>query len=450
MVTYFFRIGSLIVALRSLLEIYAYSFLSPSPNKLNDWAYSDLQRFFHFADLQVITSNGTGCNEPISTIYEKSCYFHPWGVNVPTTLIRVLRWLGLGQSEHIGIGFWLGTCSILLIVAVFWVCLSPGLCFCSLLICLGSFPLRLALERGNIDLLILCLVLLMCIAYSKAALSRTKLTCTLLLLACICIYSFAGAAKVYPLAILPLLLVALTNKQLVLDKLSRYFLISLGGLSALLVVSFLAPDLPEMLKSSYADTSGGLGYGLQTFPGTTDNKLPLTIIRFLEISLLAYFILTVDELKTLTGVRTTQHVLCQQLSSLKIQGRVIASMYLLGSLLLVSTYLAFVNGIYRFLLPICLCMPVLSSVMLTTAKSKWLNPRHLMGFSGMLVMVLFFTVVGFYGYRPYLAGTNIQHLTSMFACWIVFPYLIAFLSSSCLVAIFSHASVDPIPPQGDF
>ena len=444
-----FRLGSLLVALRSLVEIYVYSFLSPSPNKSSDWAYSDLQRLFHFADLQVITFNGTGCEEPISTIYQKSCYFHPWGVNVPTTLIRVVRWLGLGQSEHVHIGFWLGTCSIVLIFIVFWSCLNPGLCFGSLFICLGSFPLRLALERGNIDLLILCLMFLMCITYSKAALTNTKPGCLLILVACICICFFAGAAKVYPLVTVPLLVAALTNKQLALERLSRYLLISLVVFLTLLVVSFIASDLPEMLKSSYADTSGGLGYGLQTYPGTIDNNLPPTLIRLLEIFLLVLSISRIEEIRRLTGASAVQKIVRQQLSSTSMEERMLASMYILGSSLLISTYLVFVNGIYRFLLPLCFCMPVLLSALLTLSKSAQSNHKHLTGFAGMLVMVLFMVAVGFYGYRPYLVATNIQHLTGMFMCWVVFPYLIAFLTSSSLGALFTKALVCPIRPRGD-
>ena len=436
-----YRLISLALFARAAIELFIYSYRPPGSSLGGYVAFSGLDRFYHFADLQVISFNGAGCEEPISTIYEKSCYFHPWGVNVPTTLIRLLRLIGVGEANHIHIGFTLGLAAMCGIICIYWICLKPWQCCLGIALTISSFPLRLALERGNIDLLILCLLLLGCAAFSNGGLEKRELLIRLYYLSGISIFAFAGASKVYPLTLLPLLLIYFAcspeahRPERFWPTRTAFALLTL--ISSIVVIVFLLPDIPEMLRSSYADMSGGLSYGLQTFPGVQDSFMLYSIIRFAAIAIVVALSFSNNEFRMYFGAYyvAKKAVHCMRAGSWTV--RYSAIMYITGAFLFIATYFLFTNGIYRLAIPLVMCMPLLLKCIKPECKHKQCGSDRLLsiinsGVAGRLLIVGLFAIVSYAGYRPYASSSNIQHLTSLYICWVAVPCIIAFLTSSMI------------------
>jgi len=433
-----FRIASLLVIAKLAFELYTYSFLRPTLDPTHQWTFTDIGVFRHFADLQVATFNGKGCPEPIQSIYAHSCYFHPWGVNIPTTLIRLLRFFGLGEAQHITLGFCLGITALLLIAVTFWLTTGPALCSAGLLLVLSSYPFRLALERGNIDLLILCLIIVSACCFSQGSLSRSNtITIAFYILGLLALL-FAASVKVYPLCLVAFPLAAFAHNKYptkaAIPRKARSALFTTTLISSASIAGFLLPDIPHMLGSSYADISGGLAYGLATFPGEASSTTVLLLARILEISSISLLLLGNKKIRILSAVTQIVTSLRQSMYSSRQNERYSATIYIFGSTLFVATYFTFTNGIYRFSIPLALCLPLLLSNLqkyLICSKSKAFDSEPLRsGMGGILLLITYLAILAFAGFRPHLAGSNLQHLTSMFLCWIVTPYIIAFMVSS--------------------
>ena len=440
----------LLIALFSVHELLVYSF-SSDIEIFGDgsWAFANVGRFDQFADLQVITFNGHGCDKSVTSIYEESCYPHPWGTNIPRTLIVILRLLGIGQAHHTVIGWSLGISAIALTSLFYFCCLQNWLSVAGILLALNSFTFRLAIERGNIDLIIFFLILIGCISASKG-ITSTK-TCTKagfysVTLSC---YTLAGAAKVYPLILFPLLIVLFyepwrpkthgRSSHAGRSHIRRIFVPSTLFITAI-VSTYLYPDVPKMLGSSFADVSGGLSYGLQTFPNQPEITTAYLSLKIFFILLLTYCNTQIIGGESLSGLNVLHAQLMEDLNSSRTWRAVRALSFIAGAFLFVGTYLVFINGIYRYFIPMTLCLPIIlesikNCVDLRRQGIKDIQINHFKTLADLLFILVLMCSIGYAGYRPYTTDSNLQHLTSMYISWVILPYIISFLLASLIILV---------------
>ena len=122
-----------------------------------------------FFDLRILSHNGSGCDISIAEISpERHCATDLYPFNYPTFGLWIVRLIGIGADSTRDFGVALGATTIALVTVFFLQRFKEALpnkvagffVFICLILGLNSFAFRYALERGQVDLLILDLVLL--------------------------------------------------------------------------------------------------------------------------------------------------------------------------------------------------------------------------------------------------------------------------------------------------
>ena len=154
-----------------IAELAFYSFGPDGLNLFGIQPYFNIDRANHFIDLQVVTLNGHSCGLPMASIYKSSCYFNP--TNLPRLFIHIARLLRIGEDSTRATGFALGSISVGLLLFTYQRSLPKLQALITAVLVVGCFPYRLAMERGNIDLVILIL-LLACAFFLSLGNSKSK------------------------------------------------------------------------------------------------------------------------------------------------------------------------------------------------------------------------------------------------------------------------------------
>ena len=147
---------SAIMGVLAIAELIFYAFKDRSTNFILGPAFNNVGRIDHFTDLQVVTLNGASCPMPLGTIYEKGCYFNQ--TNIPRLFIGFARFLGIGKEHTLWLGVAIGAFAIAAVLLAYALCLQQWRLVMATACGLSLYPFRLALERGNIDLIILIIL----------------------------------------------------------------------------------------------------------------------------------------------------------------------------------------------------------------------------------------------------------------------------------------------------
>ncbi len=161
-------IGALILfytLIRLCIELVGYAYGSSA-------AFNDVPRANPsevFFDLRILTHNGVNCEININEIEPyRHCAVNLYPYNYPTFALWFVRLLGINPDSTSAVGVILGFTSIALLTIFFLQRMREVLpyrlttcaIFLSLIGSLNSFSFRYALERGQVDLLVLDLILL--------------------------------------------------------------------------------------------------------------------------------------------------------------------------------------------------------------------------------------------------------------------------------------------------
>jgi len=190
-------LGALI---RLWIEIYRYTSGDP-------YAFADVPRSFGddiFFDLKILTYNLADCEVPLSSYPAESCTHNLYGFGYPVYPLYLLRSLGLDSSGHI----WAGTCMGLMasgfIFLFFILDLARSansryqlLLAATLSLALISGPFQYIVERGQLDQVVIILLLIPQLLNQVLNGSpRTKQVIGLSL-ACFCL-ALGALTKIYP------------------------------------------------------------------------------------------------------------------------------------------------------------------------------------------------------------------------------------------------------------
>ena len=167
----FFYFALVLILAVFFVELGLYSFVASGNTLFGFYPFFNVGRIDHYIDLQVVTLNGYGCNFPVESIYQKSCYFNP--TNIPRLFIQIARILHIGGQNTKVVGFFMGSVSIGLLFLTYTYCLKRVQAIFAAVLVVGGFPFRLALERGNIDLVVLSLLLVSSFFLSFSNSSKT-------------------------------------------------------------------------------------------------------------------------------------------------------------------------------------------------------------------------------------------------------------------------------------
>ena len=410
-----------------LIELGLYAFAPTGISFMGLYPFFNVERIDHFIDLQVLTLNGIDCVYPIESIYEKSCYFNP--TNIPKLFIHFARLLHIGSSSTNVAGFLLGTTSICLLLFVYRYCLSFALGLAGASVVIGTFPFRLALERGNIDLLILDIMIVSALFLALIDKRSANLEKKLLILASTLMVGVAFLGKIYPVVSLLAIYLYIYSSSYFPIKVKNYIVVISVAIFSVLGLSLL-PDLQHMTSSSYREISGGLGYGLVTSP---DPSLDTNVIILSKLTIiLSSAILFYSEPSDFFGTRLSGESLQYLMRSPTIKSRLIATMYLYGLSIFVGTYFVFVNGVYRLSVPLVLMSPWIIHTLISN-YSRVKQEAH-----GALFILITTILVSYSGYRPYPINSNLQHLTQMLLEFGLYPLIIGFILS--IVPVFLSSS----------
>ena len=407
-----------------LVELGLYSFGASGNTLFGFYPFFNVGRIDHYIDLQVVTLNGYGCNFPVESIYQKSCYFNP--TNIPRLFIQIARILHIGGHNTKVVGFAMGSISIALLFLAYTYCLKRVQAIFAAVLVVSGFPFRLALERGNIDLVVLSLLLVSSFFLSLSNSSKTIKSILCVAISSLCVLT-AVFGKVYPVLVLPAIALVIAAAQH-FSRREKVLLTSL--VSGLLIGSVLSllPDLSHMTGSSYRELAGGLGYGLMTSPDKNLGEFFTFLIKFVIGGFVVIF--SVLDKDDFFSVRDSAKELTILLQSSH-RDRLIAIAFLFGASLFLGTYFVFVNGIYRLSVSISLLVPWF--VYFLSAKYK-----NLINCSqGGLCLILTFWATTIVGYRPYLDGVNVQHLTQLFVEFCLYPLASGYLISVLTVFVVS-------------
>jgi len=143
-----------------------------------------------FYDLRIFTLNGSNCPIAYQDIsYINHCASKHYGFNYPKYILFILKQIPLPDDPTIPVGFLLGVTAVLLTSCLFIMPIllhkpiNIVLLFGWQLIALNSFGFRWAVERGQVDLIIYCLLIAPFLFYLLfGGLSRVDSNCNSLLL----------------------------------------------------------------------------------------------------------------------------------------------------------------------------------------------------------------------------------------------------------------------------
>jgi hypothetical protein len=427
------KLISALMALTAIAELAFYAFKSHTLNFIFGPALSNVGRVDHFIDLQVVTLNGASCQVPLAMIYEKSCYFNQ--TNIPRLFIAMARIAGLGKESTLSLGFGLGALAIAMIFLAYLLSLRNYRLAIGLAFALQLYPFRLAIERGNIDLIILILLLLAAILASIRPPSILKAGVIGGL------FLVGSMGKLYPLLLTPLLIAYC--KRCFPGKFSW---MAIAGPVLLAALSFcvLLPDISAMLRESYKDVAGGLSYGLGTLVQPNMEGISFLGIKIALISLVASSSSSPVDVFGHQSLAARVHT---SLNSDRISNRLSGNLFLMGSMLFLATYIVFINGIYRLSIPFIMIIPaMMNTVPMASPRGSEVLPSATKkeGRSGILFLILIVFSIGMAGFRYYDPGSNLQHYTNLFLNLILMPMAAGIVGSALFQVCFWRGS----PPKG--
>ena len=135
-------------------------------------------------------------------MYDRCCYFNQ--TKIPRLFIGLARLLGVNKDSTIGAGFILGTFAIAAILCAYIFYLRQWRLVLATGVALSLYPFRLALERGNIDLIILIILIL------AGVLAAARLPTILKTSLITGLFILGSMGKLYPLLLTPLLILNYT------------------------------------------------------------------------------------------------------------------------------------------------------------------------------------------------------------------------------------------------
>ena len=408
-----------LIALTAIAELAFYAFKSRDTAFILGPAFSTIGRIDHFTDLQVVTLNGASCPIPLGLIYDRGCYFNQ--TNIPRLFIGLARLLGLNKDSTIWAGFILGAMAIAAILWAYILYLNQWRLVLATGVALSLYPFRLALERGNIDLIILIILILAGVL--AAARPPTILNTSLIT----GLFVLGSMGKLYPLLLTPLLIL---NYKEVLR--GRYSFLSVAIPLTIASTSFfvLLPDVHAMLRESYKDVAGGLSYGLATLVEPTLGGFGLLGLKLVIIALIASSSFSCIDV---FGNQSLAADVSGSLASTKTSERLGGILFIIGATLLVSTYLIFINGIYRISVPFILILPAIIHAIQISSPPEASAGKPASGHkdnAGILFLLLVLFSIGIAGYRPYATGSNLQHYTNLFLNLILIPTAVGTVGSA--------------------
>jgi hypothetical protein len=413
------KLISSLMALTAIAELAFYAFKSRDTTFILGPAFSNIGRIDHFTDLQVVTLNGASCPIPLELIYDRGCYFNQ--TNIPRLFIGLARLLGVNKDSTIWAGFILGTFAIAAILCAYILYLHQWRLVLATGVALSLYPFRLALERGNIDLIILIILILagLLAAARPPTILKTSLITGLFVL--------GSMGKLYPLLLTPLLIL---NYKEVLR--GRYSFLSIAIPLIIASTSFfiLLPDVHAMLRESYKDVAGGLSYGLATLVEPTLGGFGLLGLKLAIIALIAASSFSSIDV---FGHQSLAADVSGSLASAKTSERLGGILFIIGATLLVSTYLIFINGIYRISVPFILILPAIIHAIQISSPPEASAGKPALGHqdnAGILFLLLVLFSIGIAGYRPYATGSNLQHYTNLFLNLILIPTAVGTVGSA--------------------
>ena len=413
------KLISSLMALTAIAELAFYAFKSRDTTFILGPAFSNIGRIDHFTDLQVVTLNGASCPIPLELIYDRGCYFNQ--TNIPRLFIGLARLLGVNKDSTIWAGFILGTFAIAAILCAYILYLNQWRLVLATGVALSLYPFRLALERGNIDLIILIILILagLLAAARPPTILKTSLLTGLFVL--------GSMGKLYPLLLTPLLIL---NYKEVLR--GRYSFLSIAIPLIIASTSFfiLLPDVHAMLRESYKDVAGGLSYGLATLVEPTLGGFGLLGLKLAIIALIAASSFSSIDV---FGHQSLAADVSGSLASAKTSERLGGILFIIGATLLVSTYLIFINGIYRISVPFILILPAIIHAIQISSPPEASSGKPALGHqdnAGILFLLLVLFSIGIAGYRPYATGSNLQHYTNLFLNLILIPTAVGTVGSA--------------------
>ena len=160
--------AGLLILLCTLIKLIAelVQYAHGSPRAFTDVPRAEPDQVFF--DLRILSHNGSSCDISIPEISpERHCASDLYPFNYPTFGLWIVRLIGIGADSTSSFGVVLGVTTIALVTVFFLQRFqevvpnkAAGLfVFIFLILSLNSFALRYALERGQVDLLVLDLVL---------------------------------------------------------------------------------------------------------------------------------------------------------------------------------------------------------------------------------------------------------------------------------------------------
>ena len=417
-----------------IAELALYSFGPDELNLLGTYPFFNIDRVNHFIDLQVVTLNGHDCRLPLESIYEEGCYFNP--TNIPRLFIYIARFLRIGADSTKAAGFALGSSSIALILFIYQRSLPKLQAVFAAALVAGCFPYRLAMERGNIDLLVLILLLtsafFLSLSNSKYKPHSFLCICGSTICALIAVLGKAYPALVFPSIILTILFAGNFHRK------EKTYLLSLITALFIVSVAVLLPDISHMTSSSYREIAGGLGYGLLTSP---DKDLSTMFIITSKLAIIGIIVSSsvFDKIDFL-GSRTSAKDLGSLLLSDSPRQRLIPIAFLFGSSILLGTYFVFVNGIYRLSISLALMAIWIAHSLCSEKITSPQRRPH-----GTALFTLSLLLITYSGYRPYISDSNLQHLTQIFIELFLYPLAIGWLISVLYILSLAITSKSKTP-----
>lgn len=272
--------------------------------------FFDIPRFDSnkFYDLRIWTDNFNGCEIALADFRKDNhCALSLYPFNYPIYPLYILRALGFQSGYNIVYGTTLGIASIISFVVFLWLCaIERHQCRNSfwgewvfISFCFAAFwakPMRYALERGQIDLVVLswtiCGLVLYHALYSRSSFSLAWMSVWLTT-------GLSSLAKIYPLPAFAIGAVLLVkeikgSRQSLVCKRVNFFavfaisvFVAVGAISSYFVASSTAfPNL------------GGNGFGLMVLSSDfIDEGFSLTIKSKVLVFALAFLISTLQLLK---------------------------------------------------------------------------------------------------------------------------------------------------------
>lgn len=422
----------------SLVELYLYAFHKNSSYFFFGRPYSlgiDRIEWNSFIDLRVVTDNGYGCESPINALHYQDCYFN--ATNIPLFTIKIARFLHISGHHSVWLGVLLGCVAVLMttlfLASSLW--RHPLISCIAVPLVLFSYPMRLALERGNIDLLVLILLVLsvqtLALVGSASLQSRKA---TLLFLLSLFLTLLASLSKVYPIVLFVVFalyspsfsLQSFYGSSLSFLQKKRLRIASLV-LGCCLFLWQVGPSLVEIAAQTPKDMTGGWAYGFMTVPEAQYSSMLQISVKLLFIGMSALLFFP-GLFRAHCSMQELVGALERDLISNAYSSRLCAISFVSGSLLLAFSYFPFVNTYYRIIIPLTLVLPFLLKRMAVTRNNEIRIPFALRRLILAGIFVLLYS-----GYRVMVQ--DLQHYSNIFFQLALQPFLIGFFLFLAISAI---------------